>query len=112
MVAMLTTVEDERADMIAATIELTAAEAYKQVKPVYVEVILKSQNANAPDDAEMVDLILDSMVYSFGWVFMTKIGKAFRIVDGSVDLTQDYESNKDQYKALLDTYLDGYASVV
>ena len=116
MVAMLSTLEPERTDMVAATIELTAAEAYKQVKPAYVEIVLKSQNASSPEDAEMVDLILDSMVYSFGWIFssthMGNMGKAFRTVDGSRDITQYYESNKTNYEAMIDLLIDGYAGIV
>lgn len=116
LATIISTVEDDRLDMVAATMELTAAEAYKQVKPVYVEVVLKSQNSNSPEDAEMVDLILDSMVYSFGWIFssthMGSMGKAFRVVDGSRDLTQYYESNKSNYERMIDLLIDGYASVV
>ena len=116
MVAMLSTLEPERTDMVAATIELTAAEAYKQVKPAYVEIVLKSQNASSPEDAEMVDLILDSMVYSFGWIFssthMGNMGKAFRVVDGTRDITQYYESNKSNYEAMIDLLIDGYAGIV
>ena len=113
---VISTVEADRVDMVSATVELMAAEAYKQLYPVYVEVVLKSQNANAPQDAEMVQLIIDSMVYSFGWIFssthMGNMGKAFRIVDGSRDLTQYYESNKSNYEAMIDLLIDGYASMV
>jgi hypothetical protein len=64
----------------------------------------------------MVDLILDSMVYSFGWIFssthMGNMGKAFRTVDGSRDITQYYETNKSNYEAMIDLLIDGYAGVV
>ena len=115
MVTVLSTVEEERVDMVAATVELTAAEAHKQVKPVYVDVVLKSQQSNSPEDAEMVQLILDSMVYSFGWIFssthMGNMGKAFRVVNGSRDLTQYYESNKTNYEAMIETLIEGFASL-
>ncbi len=115
MVTVLSTVEDTRLDMVAATVELMAAESYKQVTPVYVDVVLKSQQANSPDDAEMVQLILDSMVYSFGWIFssthMGDMGKAFRVVDGSRDLTQYYESKRPNYEGAIETLVDGFASL-
>ena len=62
MVTVLSTVEDERIDMVSATIELMAYESYKTVIPTYIDVVLKSKQANSPDDAEMVQLIIDSMV--------------------------------------------------
>ncbi len=115
MVTILSTVEDNRLDMVSATVELMAAEAYKQIRPVYIEVVLKSQQANSPDDAEMVQLILDTMVYSFGWIFssthMGDMGKAFRVVDGSRDITQYYESNKGNYEGMIETLIDGFASL-
>ncbi len=115
MVTILSTVESDRLDMVAATVELTAAEAHKQVRPVYVDVVLKSQQSNSPDDAEMVQLIIDSMVYSFGWIFssthMGNMGKAFRVVDGSRDLTQYYESNKGNYEGMLELLIDGFAGL-
>ncbi len=115
MVTILSTVEDARLDMVSATVELLAAEAHKQVRPVYIEVVLKSQQANSPDDAEMVQLIIDSMVYSFGWIFssthMGNMGKAFRVVDGSRDLTQYYESCRGNYEGMIETLIDGFASL-
>lgn len=115
LVTILSTVEPERLDMVAGTIELMACEAYKQIRPVYVDVVLKSQNANSPDDAEMIQLVIDSLIYSFGWIFssthMGNMGKAFRVVDGSRDLTQYYESNQSNYEAMIDLLIDGYASM-
>ena len=115
MVVILSTVEAERLDMVSATIELMAAESYKTVIPTYVDVVLKSKQANSPDDAEMVQLIIDSMVYSFGWIFcsthMGNMGKAFRVVDGSRDLSNYYQTNQSAYEAALDGLIDAFASL-
>ena len=115
MVVVLSTVEDERLDMVSATVELMAAESYKTVTPTYVDVVLKSKQANSPDDAEMVQLILDSMVYSFGWIFssthMGNMGKAFRVVDGSRDITQYYQTNQVAYETALNDLIDAFASL-
>ena len=113
MVTILSTVEDERLDMVSATIELMAYESYKTVIPTYIDVVLKSKQANSPDDAEMVQLILDSMVYSFGWIFssthMADMGKAFRSMGR--DMTQYYEKSKDKYEQLINDLIDGFASL-
>ena len=115
MVVVLSTVEEERLDMVSATVELMAAEAYKTVIPTYVDVVLKSQQSNSPEDAEMVQKILDSMVYSFGWIFssthMGNMGKAFRTVDGSVDITNYYLTNQSAYETALEGLIDGFASL-
>jgi hypothetical protein len=115
MVVILSTVEDDRLDMVSATVELMAAESHKTVIPTYVDVVLKSKQANSPDDAEMVQLIIDSKVYSFGWIFssthMGNMGKAFRIVDGSRDLSNYYLSNQSAYETALNGLIDAFASL-
>ena len=115
MVTILSTVEEERLDMVAATIELMAYESYKSVIPTYIDDVLKSKQTNSPEDAEMVQLILDSMVYSFGWIFssthMGNMGKAFRIVDGSRDLSNYYLSNQSAYETALNGLIDAFASL-
>ena len=40
------------------------------------------------------------------------MGKAFRVVDGSRDITQYYETNKTNYEAMIDLLIDGYAGIV
>ena len=113
MVTIISTVEEDRLDMVAATIELMAYESYKTVIPTYIEVVLKSKQANSPEDAEIVQLILDSMVYSFGWIFssthMADMGKAFRSMDR--DMTQYYESRKDKYEQVINDLIDGFANL-
>lgn len=102
MVAVLSTVEDNRLEMVASTVELMAAESYKTVIPTYVNQVLMSKQANAPEDAEMAQTILDSLVYSFGAIFsgqMNSVHKAFRTVDGSLDLANDYQSKGPTYES-------------
>ena len=115
MLTVISTVEDERLDMVSATIELMAAESYKTVIPTYVDVVLKSKQANTPEDAEMVQLVLDSMVYSFGWIFssthMADMGKAFRVVDGTRDLSTYYQARQVQYEAKIEELIDGFINL-
>lgn len=115
MVTIISTVEANRVDMVAATVELLAAEGYKQVKPTYIDVVLKSHSSNSPEDAEMVQLILDSMVYSFGWIFssthMGEMGKTFRYISPTADFTNLYETRKEKYESMIELLIDGFASI-
>lgn len=100
---------DERKDLVGATLELMAAESYRQVRPAYCEVALKTKYSEDPKDAAMYDLIIDSFQYSFGYVYSTKslggIGSLFRNL--SIDLAQKWDENDEVYQEKLDDLLDG-----
>ena len=108
MIALLSSLPDDRLDMVGATVELMAAESYKQVTPVFYDVMLKSKFSDDPRDAEMYDLILESVVVSFGYVYSTTslngIGSVFRNLDR--DFAQYYESNATQFETSLEILLD------
>jgi hypothetical protein len=95
-------------ELVGATLELMAAEAYKQVTPVYFERCLKGLYADAPQDAAMYDRILDSIVFDFASTYSTKmlasIGGLFR--DLSVDIAQTWDENKVNYQLRLDELID------
>ena len=95
-------------DKVGATLELMAAEAYKQVTPAYFEICLQGKYSDEPQDAEMYDRIINSFVYSFGFCYSTKslegIGSLFRDLDA--DLAQKYEANKVKYETALEELID------
>lgn len=97
-----------RTELVGATLELMAAEAYKQVTPAYFEICLQGKYSDAPEDAEIYDRIINSFVYSFGFCYSTKslegIGSLFRNLDA--DIAQKYEANKIKYENALDTLID------
>ena len=108
LVVILASLPAERREMVGATLELMAAESYKQVTPAFYDIVLKSKYSNAPDDAEMYDLILSSFTISFGYCYSTvslgKIGSLFR--DITIDLAQTYEANEEVYQTALETLID------
>jgi len=95
-------------DKVGATLELMAAESYKQVIPAYFEVCLQGKYSEAPEDAAMYDRILGSFVFNFGFCYSTKsldgIGSLFR--DLSIDIAQKYDANKVKYQEALDDLID------
>jgi hypothetical protein len=98
----------EKQDMLGATLELMAAESYRQVSPKYYEVCLKSKYSADVEDARMYDLILAGNRLDFGYIFSTKhiatIGGLFRILDR--DFAETYESRRTQYETALEDLID------
>ena len=98
----------QEGEKVGATIELMAAESYKQVTPAYFEICLQGKYSDEPADAEMYDRIINSFVYTFGFCYSTKslagIGGLFRDIDA--DIAQRYEQNKIKYQTSLDELID------
>ena len=95
-------------EKVGATLELMAAESYKQVVPAYYDTVLKGKYSDAPEDAAMYDLIVNSLTYNFGFCFSTHslegIGSLFRVLD--IDIAQKYDANKIKYQTGLDDLID------
>ena len=106
LVVVLSTVTD--VDKVGATLELMAAESYKQVTPAFFDTVLKGKYSDAPQDAEMYDTIINSLTYNFGFCYSTVsiggVGSLFRVL--SDDLSQKYEANKLMYQTNLDDLVD------
>lgn len=106
LITVLSTCQEP--DVVSATLELMAAESYKQVTPAYFEICLQGKYSDAPEDAEIYDIIVNSFMFEFGFCYSTKslegIGSLFRDLD--TDLAQTYEANKIKYQTALDTLID------
>ena len=105
VVVLSTCTETEK---VGATLELMAAEAYKQVTPAYFEICLQGKYSDAPEDAAMYDRILKTFVFNFGFCYSTKsldgVGSLFRNL--TLDIAQQYEANKVKYEASLEELID------
>ena len=109
LIVILSSLPDSRKELVGATLELMAAESYKQVTPEYYEVALKTKYAESPEDSKLYDLILNSVKFSFGYCYSTEslggIGALFRILGN--DIAQKYDENDDVYYEKLQTLIDG-----
>ena len=98
----------EKWDMMGATLELMAAESYRQVIPKYMEVCLRSKYSESPDDARMYDLIVDGITIDFGFVYASKsiatINGLFRNLYN--DFAQLYTSKQSSYESALTALID------
>ncbi len=115
LVTILSSVPDDRKALVGATLELMAAESYKQVTPTYFEVAVKTKYSEAPDDARMYDLILNSIRFSFGYCYSTEslkgggnglpIGNLFRLMN--IDFAAEYDKHDEAYEQNLQKLIDG-----
>jgi len=68
---------DEEVEIIGLITEALCAESYKQVYPVYFNTMLKGRYADMPDDAEMMDLLIDGRIYDMGYIYDNWKGAGF-----------------------------------
>jgi len=76
-------------EMSAAVLEALAGEAYRSIKPVYYESILKYKYTQNNNTAEMVDLIVDSAYIDFAMVWNEKLDRLiFYFMDQDLSTVQ------------------------
>ena len=109
LITILSSLPSERKELVGATLELMAAESYKQVTPTYFEIAVKTKYAESPEDAKMYDLVLNSVKYSFGYCYSTvclsELGSLFRVM--SRDVAKTYEERAETYQQKLDDLIEG-----
>ena len=67
----------DQLDFIGLITEALCAESYKKVSPVYYDILLKNRYADRPDDAEMIQLVMDGRVYDLGYIYDNWNGAGF-----------------------------------
>lgn len=63
------TVSEEQLDLVGTVCEALSCRNYRTVLPVYFEATMKSRLADAPDDAEMLQIIADTRTTSFSFAY-------------------------------------------
>jgi hypothetical protein len=66
VVAIPTTVVDERLDMVSAVLEAMSVAGYEIVKPVYYEDTLRTKLASDPQTSLMLEIITDGIYIDLG----------------------------------------------
>ena len=62
-------IDGARAGMAGILMEAMAAEGHKNIIPLYYNVVLKSKYAQDEESIEMIDVILNSVVYDLGFCY-------------------------------------------
>jgi len=63
------TVTDDVADDVCMVMEALAAESYRNLTPIYLDVALKNKYTRDEKSAEMIDLIRQNIVSDFGFQY-------------------------------------------
>ena len=101
--AVPTTVGDP--DMVGAVTEVLNAESWKTVVPAYYDVALKVKATRDLESVEMIDLVVNSRKFDFGYIYDGWSGPSF-ILSGLVQgKNSDFESTyASKEKAILNHY--------
>lgn len=74
LICMLTTVGEDRADMLSAVLEAMCSSSYKIIRPAYYETTLRTKLAKDPQSAAMMDMIMNNIVIDPGFVYSHSMG--------------------------------------
>ncbi|MHC1695846.1 MAG: hypothetical protein AB9835_11395 [Eubacteriales bacterium] len=110
MLVLPNTISDP--DRTGLIIEALAAESSVTVKPTYAEIVTKVKYSRDNDTSLMIDYILDSRTYDFGYVYTGASGMGFiltNLMDNkSKNFTSAYEKIESntikQYEKVIETY--------
>lgn len=111
LVSVTTTVSSP--ELVGAVLEVMGSESYRQVRPAYFEKTYKYKYLDAPDDAEMFDLVIDSISYDFGVVNSNALsdpGQTFRkyMVQGTESVSSVLAATEKMHKKKLTAVLEKY----
>ncbi len=73
-VAITAGIGEDKAELVANTVELYAILASMKVKPAYYDIMLTSRNIRDAESGEMLDLIFQNRVFDMGFFFDTTFG--------------------------------------
>jgi hypothetical protein len=62
-------IEGERAEMVGIIMEAMAAEGSRNILPTYYEAVLSAKYAHSDEAIEMIDVILNSVIYDLGMCY-------------------------------------------
>ena len=118
-VVLPSTTPQELREMCGAAMEALSFEAYRLVVPAWYEVALKSKYADAERDAEMIDIIYDTIDTSFIMMADKLLGSGsffyFAVGQDKIDgggYTSYYEKNIKALQTKWDNMLSAYDALI
>ena len=105
MYALPVSIDKSKFEMIGAVMESMAALGHTDVIPVYYDILLKEKVSRDDDSRDMLDIILNNIVYDVGLVFQvgdSHPGNMIKHMFGKADKTYVSEMEKSMEKILSD----------
>ena len=76
---MVIPITAQNTEMIGAVVEALSASSWRTVMPTYCDIVLNRKSARDPESAEMMELILDSRVIDFAYLYDGWTGWVFKL---------------------------------
>ena len=76
---MVIPITAQNTEMIGAVVEALSAYSWRTVMPTYCDIVLNRKSARDPESAEMMELILDSRVIDFAYLYDGWTGWVFKL---------------------------------
>lgn len=99
-------------EFVGIMAEAMCAEAYKQIIPAYYDVCLKQRYASSPEDAEMIELCVESRVFDFGYVYDNWKGVSFvmqnMIPSGKNTISSTFKQGQKMYSKYYQKVIDKF----
>ncbi|MBR4961327.1 MAG: hypothetical protein IKY52_10555 [Clostridia bacterium] len=105
-------------EMIGAVTEALNADSWKYCEEAYYENTIKYKSTRAEENVEVLDMMMESRVYDFGYVYggweSSGGGAGFWIHNvlnsGSADISSYYQSKKANWEKYLDSVFNKFAT--
>ena len=95
---------------ISIIVEALNAETYKQVVPAYYETSLKTKAARDIESAEMFDLLMDSRVFDFGYMYNDALGGLAFVIQNLVSANSS--NTESSYAGIIKTAEKKFGRVI
>ncbi|MGN1128372.1 MAG: hypothetical protein ACI4T6_05380, partial [Candidatus Flemingiibacterium sp.] len=95
-------------DMAGAVLEALSSSNHDTVLPAYFEIALKTKYSRDNDSARMYDIIRDTMILDFGYIYGNAIGNPESVYNSSYRTENSLASNVASKKSSLETALANY----
>ena len=103
----------ERVEMVSAVLDLLCSRSYSDVRPFYIEKIVKTRYVNNAIEVQIMDQILNGIVYETAIIYGNQLGMPayaawrFRVMEGGT-ISKMWASNGQTFEANLEDVTDWY----
>lgn len=99
-------------DAAGAVLEALSSSNYQKVTPVYFETAMKAKYSDAPEDAEIFDLIHNSMNLDFGYIYSNSFSGLYNELRGLIEKVDTFSSFVESRSKATTTQLEAYLQAI